>query len=156
MPRSPCCALPTTIRDSRTAEIDEASEILRDACLRLKGQGLAVRTVVGHGEVADTIAAKANELDVDLIVMGAHGHGTLRRALEGSVPDRSATQERGAGAAGAGASPSPAATGGVGVGCPGVRQHDMADGAIETPAPRQPIGSVPRPRADTAHAPMSC
>ncbi len=75
-------------RDSRTVEIDEAREILQEACLRLKGRGLAVRTIIGHGEVADTIAAKARELGVDLIVMGAHGHGALRRALEGSVPDR--------------------------------------------------------------------
>ncbi len=75
-------------RDSRRAEIDEASAILRQARPLLERRGLAVSTVIGHGEVADTIVAKANELDVDLIVMGTHGHGALRQALEGSVPDR--------------------------------------------------------------------
>ena len=57
-------------RDSRTAEIDEAREILREACLRLEGRGLAVRTVIGHGEVADTIVAKARELG-----RRSHRHG---------------------------------------------------------------------------------
>jgi nucleotide-binding universal stress UspA family protein len=75
-------------RDSRRAEIDEAREILREACLRFGRRGLAVRTVIGQGEVADAIVDKARELGADLVVMGAHGHGALRRALEGSVPDR--------------------------------------------------------------------
>ncbi len=75
-------------RDSRRAEIEEASAILRQARPLLERRGLAVSTVIGQGEVADTIVAQARELGADLIVMGAHGHGALRRALEGSVPDR--------------------------------------------------------------------
>ena len=75
-------------RDSREVEINEAMRILHEADSRLGGQGFPVHTSIGHGEVADTIVAKARELGVGLIVMGAHGHGTLRRALEGSVPDR--------------------------------------------------------------------
>ena len=75
-------------RDSRSVEISKAQAILHEAWLQLGRHGLAARTVIGHGEVADTIVDKARELDVDLIAMGAHGHSTLRRALEGSVPDR--------------------------------------------------------------------
>ena len=75
-------------RDSRTAEIDEARRILHEASVPLERRGLAARTVIGHGEVADEIVEKAHELHADLIAMGTHGHGALRRALEGSVPDR--------------------------------------------------------------------
>ena len=75
-------------RDSRSVEISKAQAILHDAQLWLAQRGVALRAIIGQGEVADTIVDKARELDVDLIVMGAQGHGSLRRALEGSVPDR--------------------------------------------------------------------
>ena len=44
--------------------------------------------MVGHGEVAESIIEEAHALGADLIAMATHGHGALRRSLEGSVPDR--------------------------------------------------------------------
>jgi nucleotide-binding universal stress UspA family protein len=75
-------------RDQKTAEEDEARVCLVDAERRLRDGGLAVRTVIGRGEVADVILEQATSLGVDLIAMATHGHGTLPRLFAGSVADK--------------------------------------------------------------------
>lgn len=64
---------------------DEAEKALKPARTRLQKAGLApvVRYVVGHP--ANEIAAAADKDDADLIVMGSHGHSSLRGLLVGSV-----------------------------------------------------------------------
>ena len=42
---------------------------------------------MGHGEVANEIVRAALAQQANLIVMGAHGHSSLRRLIERSVPD---------------------------------------------------------------------
>jgi nucleotide-binding universal stress UspA family protein len=74
-------------RDTKMAEIDESTEILSRAAERLARSGVRVRTLIGHGEVGETIVAEAQELHVDLIAMAAHHHGRLGRAIPGSVID---------------------------------------------------------------------
>jgi nucleotide-binding universal stress UspA family protein len=63
-------------------------ELLRKQSWRVKAAG---GTVAGAhlrmGEVALEIVALAEELGVDLIVMGSRGLGGVRRALMGSVSD---------------------------------------------------------------------
>ena len=75
-------------RDTRAAELAESQAILEEAARQLGKQGVRVRTLIGHGEVAASISEEARTLGADLIAMAAHGHGALRRSLEGSVPDR--------------------------------------------------------------------
>ena len=41
-----------------------------------------------EGEPASTIARIADEREIDLVVMGSHGRTGLRRALLGSVAER--------------------------------------------------------------------
>jgi nucleotide-binding universal stress UspA family protein len=75
-------------RDERTHEMEEAQACVAGADDRLRDSGLRVRTVVGQGEPAAAILAEARELDVDLIAMATHGHGTLQRLFAGSVADK--------------------------------------------------------------------
>ena len=67
---------------------EESRERLRKESLRVKAAG---GTVAGAhlrmGKVDLEIVALAEELGVDLIVMGCRGHGGIRRAIEGSVSD---------------------------------------------------------------------
>src|SRR5215218_113858 len=67
---------------------EESSELLRKESWRVKAAG---GTVAGShlrmGKVDLEIVALAEELGVDLIVMGCRGHGGIRRAIEGSVSD---------------------------------------------------------------------
>jgi len=74
-------------RDSRPVAVERARRILDAADERLREAGLRVQTLVGHGEVADEIVRAAVAQQADLVVMGARGHGSLRRLIERSVPD---------------------------------------------------------------------
>jgi nucleotide-binding universal stress UspA family protein len=74
-------------RDSRTAEVDESETLLGEVAARPAVEGLRVRTVVGHGEVVETILDQAEKLECDLIVMATHGHHLLTRAILGCVSE---------------------------------------------------------------------
>lgn len=58
--------------------------LARDAAVRLTKLGYEVRALCNHGTVADVIRGAAVDLDADLIIMGAQGHGWLERVLLGS------------------------------------------------------------------------
>jgi nucleotide-binding universal stress UspA family protein len=74
-------------RDSKTAEVDESEALLSEIAARLAGGGLEVRTVVGHGEVVETILAQAAALECDLIAMATHGRRLLTRGALGCVSE---------------------------------------------------------------------
>jgi nucleotide-binding universal stress UspA family protein len=67
---------------------EESRELLRKESWRVKAAG---GTVAGAhlrmGVVDLEIVALAEELGVDLIVMGCRGHRGIRRAIEGSISD---------------------------------------------------------------------
>ena len=54
---------------------------------RLSLPQAVVHTLVCDGEVGETIVSQARAQRADLIVMAAHGHTALRRAIERSLPD---------------------------------------------------------------------
>jgi nucleotide-binding universal stress UspA family protein len=67
------------------AETDAAYErILRSAVDALPDD-VGVVTRIARGRPAKAIAEVAAEIDCDLVVMGAHGHGRLHHALIGST-----------------------------------------------------------------------
>ena len=53
--------------------------------IRKKAPGLTVRTKVVEGVPKDAILEEAREWDADLIVVGSHGYGRLKRMVLGSV-----------------------------------------------------------------------
>ena len=53
----------------------------------LKEKGISASNILVSGPIASTIYEKALQLDVDLIVVGAHSHGFLYRAFIGSVSE---------------------------------------------------------------------
>jgi len=75
-------------RDTMAHEVEDAQVQLEHTASELRGKGFAVRTVVGHGEPAETIVAQAAALQVDLIAMATHGHGLVPRLVYGSVADK--------------------------------------------------------------------
>jgi len=76
------------LRDEMTHEVEEAEEVVDETAAGLREAGFPVRVVVGKGEIADDIVTQAELLDCDLIAMGTHGHGALKRAVLGSVAEK--------------------------------------------------------------------
>src|SRR5664279_5903713 len=74
-------------RDTMTHEVEDARAVLDRVAPSIANQGFPVRTVVGRGEPADDIVEQAEALGCDLIAMGTHGHGTLKRVVLGSVAE---------------------------------------------------------------------
>lgn len=61
---------------------------LEDAIARFRELGVEdVESVLGYGPPGQAIADAADELDVDMIVLGAHDGGLLSRLFGGSVTD---------------------------------------------------------------------
>lgn len=68
------------LRGEAQRHLDEAMALLRrDAPL------LAVTSVLREGRAKDVILDEASQWGSDLIVVGSHGHGALRRLFLGSV-----------------------------------------------------------------------
>lgn len=63
------------------------SDVLRRATDSVPDD-VGVTTRLERGDPAETILRIAAEEDHDLIVLGSHGHGRIRRALLGSVSER--------------------------------------------------------------------
>ena len=61
--------------------------LLDAAAEQLGGEGLEVRTKILAGSATEVIVQEARTWGADLIVVGSHGHGRLRRLLLGSVAD---------------------------------------------------------------------
>jgi nucleotide-binding universal stress UspA family protein len=62
-----------------------AADIVARGERRLLEAGFDVQTHVREGDAAHTLIDVADEEGADLIVVGAHGHGSLRRFALGSV-----------------------------------------------------------------------
>ncbi|HJW03399.1 MAG TPA: universal stress protein [Azospira sp.] len=64
---------------------EEAEQDLASVEARLKAAGMAYQRHIHVGQPAQVIAHQAQELQVDLVLMGSHGRGAVSGALLGSV-----------------------------------------------------------------------
>jgi len=71
-------ALPRDVTDEDRKSLDDAEALAEDG-------GVWARTAVVRGNVVDEIVSYADNLAVDLILVGSRGHGALANALLGSV-----------------------------------------------------------------------
>ncbi|KAJ6669973.1 ADENINE NUCLEOTIDE ALPHA HYDROLASES-LIKE SUPERFAMILY PROTEIN [Salix viminalis] len=53
-------------------------------------QDVKVETMIKHGDPRDFICQIAEKLHVDMLVMGSHGYGVIKRAFLGSVSNHCA------------------------------------------------------------------
>jgi nucleotide-binding universal stress UspA family protein len=63
----------------------EDRTLLEDAAATAEAHGVFSTTALLRGDTVDEIVAYADSHDVDLIVVGSRGHGTVTTALLGSV-----------------------------------------------------------------------
>lgn len=78
-------------RTQKSLNLQEGEEIRLDRAYldrcraELAAEGFAAETVLGMGDPATELVAKAESLRVDLIAMATHGHGFLNDLIRGSV-----------------------------------------------------------------------
>jgi universal stress protein A len=66
----------------------DAERRLRELAAGVAGEGVPVRTVVGHGDAGAEIVRVAREEAADLIVIATHGLTGWRHAMFGSVAEK--------------------------------------------------------------------
>lgn len=62
-----------------------AERAVEEAVAAAKAAGVEATSELRQGDASDEIRAAAEEMSADMIVLGAHGWGTVRRILFGSV-----------------------------------------------------------------------
>ena len=60
---------------------------LQEQAQQLRDSGVTANALLVRGAPVEAILAEAGKLNVDMIVMGSHGHTALYRALVGSVSE---------------------------------------------------------------------
>ncbi len=79
---------PQSISEIHDAEHAAANAYLSGVSARLGAAGVAVSTVVGEGDPADSILDEIKKSGIQLIAISTHGRSGVGRAIMGSVADR--------------------------------------------------------------------
>lgn len=74
-------------RELCAAEYKREHAALLNLSEKLRQSGVQAQAVLLKGDAAGLILEQAENLDIDIIVMGSHGHGLLRKVLLGSVTE---------------------------------------------------------------------
>ncbi|PHT87619.1 hypothetical protein T459_09725 [Capsicum annuum] len=80
-------AAPTVVEAVRKSQHENATRILSRALLLCKQKMVKAETLILEGDPKDKICQAADELYVDLLVVGSRGLGKIKRAFLGSVSD---------------------------------------------------------------------
>lgn len=78
---------PKSVRESLAKKFRKEHHQLEELELKLKAGGVQVEALLVQGATAEKILSEADRVKADLIVMGSHGHGALRKLLVGSATE---------------------------------------------------------------------
>jgi manganese transport protein len=71
---------------SSTAEVEAGEQYLERIAQLLRNQGLTVETAISHSTHPDKeIVRYAHEVNADMVIMGAHGHGGIKDLIFGNT-----------------------------------------------------------------------
>lgn len=76
---------PPVLAEQHTEEVVRIHDDLKSMVRYFTDRDISASYEFVQGPVIDSIVEKAKELNADLIIMGAHGHGFLYRAFIGSI-----------------------------------------------------------------------
>jgi manganese transport protein len=72
--------------EASTAEVEAGEEYLERIAQTLRTQGVTVETAISHSlSPKKEIVRYAREVQPDLVIMGAHGHGGLKDLIFGNT-----------------------------------------------------------------------
>ena len=78
---------PIEARESLAKEFHQQHRHVQQLAERFRESGIEATALLVHGKTVDTILKEAADLDVDLIVVGSHGHGAMYQLLVGSISE---------------------------------------------------------------------
>ena len=78
---------PQAARDSLAEKFHHEHRQIQEIAKRLREQGLKATALLVHGPTVEIILKEASDLDVDMIIVGSHGHGAVFQLLVGSVSE---------------------------------------------------------------------
>ena len=76
---------PIAAREALAEKFHKEHREIQAIADRLRRDGLEATALLVHGPTVETILQEAEDLDVDMIVVGSHGHGAMYQLLMGSV-----------------------------------------------------------------------
>lgn len=78
---------PPSSREARAQTLRVEHRELHELAERLRTEGFDAHALIAEGVTPDVILDQAERRGVELVVLGSHGHGALRKALLGSTSD---------------------------------------------------------------------
>jgi len=78
---------PQTVRDSVAATFHKEHRQLQGCADQLRADGIDCTALLVQGAVVETLLHEAEKLAVQLIVMGSHGKGAVKKLLVGSTSE---------------------------------------------------------------------
>jgi nucleotide-binding universal stress UspA family protein len=72
-------------RDWRAETLHDEHKYIQTRAKEMRDEGIDITPLLVQGPIADTILKEIDKLNIDMIVMGTHGHGPLHSILVGSI-----------------------------------------------------------------------
>ena len=78
---------PIGARESLAKKFQHQHRQIQELAERFRKSGVDATALLVHGKTVDTILTEASDLDIDVIVVGSHGHGAMYQLLVGSISE---------------------------------------------------------------------
>jgi len=78
---------PIEARESLAEKFHHQHRQIQQLAERFRKSGVDATALLVHGKTVDTILTEAVDLDIDVIVVGSHGHGAMYQLLVGSISE---------------------------------------------------------------------
>jgi len=78
---------PIEARESLAKKFHHKHRQIQELAERFRKSGVDATALFVHGKTVDTILTAAADLDIDVIVVGSHGHGAMYQLLVGSISE---------------------------------------------------------------------
>jgi nucleotide-binding universal stress UspA family protein len=78
---------PIEARESLAKKFHHQHRQIQELAERFRKSGVDATALLVHGKTVNTILTEAADLDIDVIVVGSHGHGAMYQLLVGSISE---------------------------------------------------------------------